>query len=76
MPTQSIQVGVPTVITQNIAYAMPARSCYVNALAAIEVSVDGSAWVAQTAVTNSSPVITQPFVRCTTASTTIVCRPT
>ena len=76
MPTQSLQVGVPTVITQNVVYAMPARACVVHSSAALEISYDGSTFVAMAvSATNSSPIVAAPFVRCTTASPTVTAKP-
>lgn len=40
MPTQLIQLGVPTVLTQNVIYALPARKCFVSANAAIDMSIE------------------------------------
>lgn len=76
MPTQSIQVGVPTTITQNVVYAMPARACVVTSSVALEISMDGSTFVAMAvSATNAAPIVAAPFVRCTTANAVVVCRP-
>jgi len=76
MPTQSIQVGVPTTITQNVVYATPARACVVTSSAALEISMDGSTFVAMSvSATNAAPLVAAPFIRCTTASPIVVCRP-
>lgn len=74
MPTQSIQVGVATPITQNVVYALPARKCFLQALAAVEVSIDNSTWAALANSTTGAPT-SAIYVRCTTGNTTIVCKP-
>lgn len=71
---QSIQVGVATIITQNVVYAMPARKCFVQALAAVEVSIDNSTWAVLAASTTGA-ASAAVYVRCTTGNTTIVCKP-
>lgn len=74
MPVQSIQVGVPTVITQNVVYALPASKCFIQALAAVEVSIDNSTW-AVLASSTTGAASGAVYVRCTTGNTTIVCKP-
>jgi len=73
---QSIQVCVPTTITQNVGYAMPARACIIASSAALEVSVDNSTYIAMAvSATNASPLVAFPFVRCTTANAVVVVKP-
>jgi len=75
MPAQ-LMIGVPTVITQNVVYAMPPRACAVQASAALEISYDGTNFVAMAvSATNSSPTVAAPFVRCTSANATVTAKP-
>lgn len=76
MSTPLIQVGVPTTLAQNVVYATPARGCYIFSQAALEVSYDGNTFVTMAvSATNSSPLVAAPFVRCTTASPIVTCKP-
>jgi len=75
MATQQIQIGVLTTITQNTAYALPARKCFIMSLAAVEISPDASTWVAATGSNTTGVAVAAPFVRCTTGNTSIVAKP-
>lgn len=76
MPTQSIQVGVPTTITEDVVYALPARACHIYSSVALEISYDGTNFVAMAvSATNSAPIVAAPFVRCTTAAAVVTCKP-
>lgn len=70
MPT-SIPLGVPVAITQNVAYALPARTVRLQSLAAVEVSIDNSTWATLTNSTTGAET-SAVFVRCTTGNTTVV----
>lgn len=75
MPTQLLQVGVATVITQNVVYALPARISRVQALAAVEVSIDNSTWAVLANSTTTGAETSAIYARCTTGDTTVVCKP-
>ena len=63
----SLPIGVTTQITQNVAYALPARAVYVTSGAALESApTDTGPWTAQAA-----GIATAAFVRCPTANTTV-----
>ena len=51
MPTFEVPLGVPTVLTQNVVYALPARLSFITSNAAIDISVNNSTW---TALTNAN----------------------
>lgn len=73
--TFSVPLGSPLAIAQNAVLALPPATVQLLALAAVEVSVDGTTWVALTGSATISGVPTgATFVRCTTAGTTIVCK--
>lgn len=42
--TVQLTIGPTHVLTQDVVYALPARSVKVSATAAVEISVDGSTW--------------------------------
>lgn len=73
MPTQAISAGVPTTITQNVAYALPSPSCWMQSSAVVETSLDGSTWAAVSASTTGVQTAAV-FVRCTTANALISVR--
>lgn len=76
MATQLIQVGVPTVITQNVVYALPARQCFVEVSVDCQVSTD-FAFTTSRALTLAAGGLTGAgYIRCTTASPTVICKPT
>jgi len=72
VPTETVTIGPPIVITQNVVYAMPPRAGRIHALAAIEISVDGIAWDALTGAETVGADVASGFVRCTTANTTVM----
>lgn len=72
MPTELLTIGPPTAILQNVAYALPARTVRVHALAAVEISVDNSAWDTLTGAETVGAEAASAFIRCTTANTTVV----
>lgn len=78
MPVQLVQTGVPTFIAQNVAFALPARSCVVSAGPnPVQVSVNNSDWSADVATSTTGGFLTAGvFVRCTNAAgTTVVAKP-
>lgn len=73
---QQLQVGVPTTVAQNVVFAMPARACVVHSSLALEISYDGTNFVAMAvSATNSSPIVAAPFVRCTTGNAVVTAKP-
>ena len=74
MPTEKLTIGPATTITEDVSYALPAKIVRIHALAALEISVDGSAWDALTGSDTVGAEAGSCFVRCTTANTTVVLR--
>jgi hypothetical protein len=72
----SIPCGPPTDILQNVVYALPAKRVRVHSLAAVEISVDGSAWDALTGGETVGADAGSTFLRCPTGNTTVVLRST
>lgn len=72
MPTETVSIGPPISLTQNVAYALPPRAGRIHALAAIEISVDGAAWDTLTGAETVGADCSSGFVRCTTANTTVI----
>lgn len=76
MATEVIPTGVVVAMVQNQVYATPARAHYVHSKAVVEVSDEvGGTFVA---LTNSNTVGVPngaAFVRSTTASNFITCKP-
>jgi len=72
MPTETVTIGPPISLVQNVVYALPPRAGRIHALAAIEISVDGVAWDALTGAETVGADIASGFVRCTTANTTAI----
>jgi hypothetical protein len=70
MPIQSLSIGPPTIITQNVIYALPAKQCQVITTLACETSPDQSTWTAFT----SGGITSAGFIRCTTGSPTVTCK--
>jgi hypothetical protein len=70
----SLMIGPANSILQNIVYAMPARAVRVHSLAAVEISVDGSAWDALTNAETTGADAGSGYLRCTTGNTTVLCK--
>jgi hypothetical protein len=70
MPTQLLPVGPPTVLTQNVTYALPAQLCVVTSSGAVETSLDGTTWTAFTSGGMSGAV----FIRSGAANTIVTCK--
>ena len=68
--TQLVPVGPPTVLTQNVVYALPAQLCLVTSSAACETSLDGTTWAALTSGSMSGAV----FIRSAAVNTIITCK--
>ena len=75
MPTETVALGPPTTLIQNVAYALPPRAGRIHALAAIEISVDGSAWDTLTGSETVGADVASGFVRCTSANTIAIFKP-
>lgn len=70
MPTQLISLGPPTVLTQNVTYALPAQLCMVTSSAAIETSLNGTTWAAHTSGSMSGA----SFIRSAGVGTIVTCK--
>jgi hypothetical protein len=71
-----IQVGVATNILQNVVYAMPARACVVSSSVVLEISMDGTTFVAMlVSAVGSSPLVAAPFIRCPSANAIVIAKP-
>lgn len=68
MSTELLTIGPPHAIAQTTVYAMPARSCYLLATTAVELSVDASTGFALVAASTTGIVTAAQFVRCTTGA--------
>lgn len=70
--TNSLLIGPVNSILQNVVYAMPPRAVRVHALAAVEISVDGSAWDALTNADTVGADAASAFIRCPGGNTSVV----
>jgi hypothetical protein len=71
MPIYSIPAGVPTQITQNVVYALPARAFVLIADPACEVAqTQTGPWAAPPAQNLQAAA----FIRCTTANALVTCK--
>lgn len=75
--TTTIRSSGATVLTEGVVYALPARAGRVHALAAIEISPDGTTFDTLTGADTVGADVASGFVRVvsTTTPTTIVFRP-
>jgi hypothetical protein len=73
MATTQVKIGPIETLTQNQAFALPARQVRVMASAAIEISLDGSTWAALANSTTGADC-TAVFVRCTTTNALLACK--
>lgn len=71
MPTELLTIGPSHDILQNVVYAMPVRKVRVHSLAAVEISVDASAWDALTGAETVGAEARSKFLRCTGGNTTV-----
>lgn len=74
MANELILLGPATSIVQNRVYSLPARLCYITALVAVEVSIDGSTWAALIDAETTGAVTGALFLRCTSGDTTVVAK--
>jgi hypothetical protein len=63
-----LTLGPVQALTQNVVYGLPARSCWLHSLAALEISVDASTWTAL-ATSTTGVQVGSAFIRCTTGNT-------
>lgn len=70
MPIQLVPLGPPTVLTQNVVYALPAQLCLITTSAGCETSLDGTTWSAFTSGGLSGAV----FIRSSSVDTIITCK--
>lgn len=74
MPTELLTLGVPTVMVQNVVYALPARKCtmFTNTAGTYEqASILAGPFIATVALAGGQVELAGAFVRCTTASPTV-----
>lgn len=71
MPTTLLSIGPQQSIIQNTVYAMPAVTVRVHALAAVEISADGSAFNALTGAETVGAEAASGFIRCPGGNTTL-----
>lgn len=64
----SIPSGAYTQISQNVAYALPPKLCFVQSTVAIDSSADGTTWAALTGANTTGVNCAAAWIRCTTAS--------
>lgn len=68
-----LTIGPAHAILQNVVYGLPARIVRVHALAAVEISVDASAWDALTGAETTGAEAGSCFIRCPGGNTTVTC---
>lgn len=71
MPTTLLSIGPQQSIIQNTVYAMPAVTVRVHALAAVEISADGTTWNALTGSETIGAEAASGFIRCPGGNTTL-----
>lgn len=64
MPTTLLTMGPTHAILQNVVYAMPGQACEILSSAAVEISLDGSAWLALTGANTVGVQAAGTFLRC------------
>jgi hypothetical protein len=74
MPITTISLGVPTTILQNVVYALPNRAALVLSSVALDVSQDGTTWVAAPSSTTGLQTA-GVFIRCPTAGALVTVKP-
>ena len=73
--TQALQLGLSTTILQNIVYALPARACFVQSSAAVEVSnIIDTGFVALTNANTVGAETAATWLRCTTGNCVVSCK--
>lgn len=74
MPLEFLSRNLGTTITQNVAYALPPGLNFIRSSAAIEDSLDNSAWTALAGANTTGINTGARFVRCTTANALVSVR--
>ena len=74
MASESLSPGMPWQIAQNTAYALPACQVMLHSTAAVELSIDGTLWVASATAHTTGMVTAAAFVRCTTGASNVICK--
>lgn len=74
--TTLLTIGPSHDLVQNVVYAMPARKVRVHALAAVEISVDGSTWDALTGSETVGAEASSGFLRCPGGATSVILKAT
>lgn len=69
-----ISIGPPITLLQNVVYALPAKAVLITSSLALEVSLDGTAWVALANATTTGAVTGYVFVRCTAGNALITAK--
>lgn len=75
MPTQLIQVSTPTVLTQNVAYALPSRQCFLEASADVTVSTDVAFGTSRTVTATTGGFVGSGFVKSAGVGTIVIAKP-
>ena len=71
MYRQSIPIGIPVQLTQNVVYALPARACVILA----EPNCEGGQSITGPWTTlESGKFIAASFIRCTISMSTVTCK--
>ncbi len=68
MPVEALTIGPVHAVAQTTAYALPARAVLMQSTHAVETSINGTDYVAQTAATTSGILTAAVFVRCTAST--------
>lgn len=74
-PIPVIQLGIPTALPEDEVFAMPiayTAGFSADPASTLEVSMDGSTWVAITVEADGSFYTTAPFIRCHNDDGTII----
>lgn len=75
MPTEALSIGPPLVMTQNVVYALPGKRCLMftdTAGTYEQASVLAGPFIATAALAGGQIEVAGAFIRCTTASPTVV----
>lgn len=73
MATTLLSIGYVQTLTQNVAFALPARQVRVMTSLAVDVSLDGAAW-ANLANATTGADCTAAFIRCTAGNGLFIAR--
>jgi hypothetical protein len=70
----SLTLGIPVTIAQNVVYGLPGRLVHVTSTVAIDVSADNTTFVPLTGANTVGVFTSGGFVRCTTGPAVVVCK--